>query len=102
MCSSDAAFTDSVKAIQTRKGSRKAYARMEAGDGWRTRIESDMAASIAEQNSCFLTTANAAGQPYIQHRGGPPGFLRVLDESTLAFADRRRVWIWGEARSSST
>ncbi|HSO37480.1 MAG TPA: pyridoxamine 5'-phosphate oxidase family protein [Labilithrix sp.] len=123
---SDVAFTDSVKAIQTRKGSRKAYARMEEGGGWSTTIPDDLAAFIAEQNSFFLATANAAGQPYIQHRGGPPGFLHVLDETTLAFADfrgnrqyislgnlaenpkvhlflidfaqRRRVKIWGEAK----
>jgi len=123
---SDVAFTGSVKAIQTRKGSRRAYARMEEGDGWSTTVTDDLAAFIAEQNSFFLATANAAGQPYIQHRGGPPGFLRVLDERTLGFADfrgnrqyislgnldenpkvhlflidfahRRRVKIWGEAK----
>jgi hypothetical protein len=126
MYPSDVAFTDAVKAIQTRKGSRQAYARMERGAGWNTRIEDDVAAFIAEQTSFFLATANGAGQPYIQHRGGPPGFLHVLDEHTLAFADyrgnrqyislgnlaenpkvhlflidyahRRRVKIWGEAR----
>ena len=86
---SDIAFTPSVKAIQSRKGSRGAYARMETGKGWATTISDDLAAFIAEQTSVFLATANAAGQPYIQHRGGPPGFLRVLDESTIAFADFR-------------
>ncbi len=86
---SDIAFTPSVKAIQSRKGSRGAYARMETGDGWATTISDDLAAFIGEQTSVFLATANAAGQPYIQHRGGPPGFLRVLDESTIAFADFR-------------
>ena len=86
---SDIAFTPSVKAIQSRKGSRGAYARMETGEGWATTISDDLAAFIAEQTSVFLATANAAGQPYIQHRGGPPGFLRVLDESTIAFADFR-------------
>jgi uncharacterized protein len=123
---SDVAFTEAVKAIQTRKGSRKAYARMEEGGGWDTVISEDLAAFIAEQDSFFLATANADGQPYIQHRGGPPGFLRVLDETTLAFADfrgnrqyisignltenpkvhlflidyetRRRIKIWGEAK----
>lgn len=122
---SDVAFTDSVKAIQTRKGSRSAYARMEQGSGWSTEITDDLAGFIAEQRSVFLATANAEGQPYIQHRGGPPGFLHVLDDKTLAFADlrgnrqyislgnlaenpkvhlflidyahRRRVKIWGEA-----
>ncbi len=86
---SDIAFTPSVKAIQSRKGSRGAYARMETGEGWATTINDDLAAFIGEQTSVFLATANAAGQPYIQHRGGPPGFLRVLDESTIASADFR-------------
>ena len=79
---SDIAFTPTVKAIQARKGSRSAYARMEGGQGWNTTITPELAAFIAAQTSVFLGTANAAGQPYIQHRGGPPGFLRVLDERT--------------------
>lgn len=123
---SDIAFTEAVKAIQTRKGSRSAYARMEQGSGWETTITEDLAAFVAEQRSFFLATANADGQPYIQHRGGPPGFLRVLDDETLGFADfrgnrqyislgnlvenpkvhlflidyeqRSRVKIWGEAK----
>jgi uncharacterized protein len=86
---SDIAFTPAVKAIQTRRGSRAAYARMEEGDGWNTKITPELAGFIAAQSSAFLGTANAAGQPYIQHRGGPPGFLRVLDEQTIAFADLR-------------
>lgn len=84
---SDIAFTPAVKAIQERKGSRDNYARMEEGEGWSTAITPALAAFIAEQNSIYLGTANAEGQPYIQHRGGPPGFLRVVDESTLAFVD---------------
>jgi len=124
--SSDVAFTGTVKAIQTRKGSRQAYARMEQRGGWETELTEELAAFIGEQTSFYLATANADGQPYIQHRGGPKGFLRVLDERTLAFADfrgnrqyislgnlednpkvhlflmdyahRRRVKIWGEAR----
>jgi len=86
---SDIAFTPAVKAIQARKGSRAAYARMEDGQGWSTAITPELAAFIAGQTSVFLGTANAAGQPYIQHRGGPPGFLRVRDEQTIAFADLR-------------
>jgi uncharacterized protein len=86
---SDVAFSDSVKAVQTRLGSRKAYARLETGDGWETTISPDLAAFIGDQISFFMATANAVGQPYIQHRGGPKGFLRVLDEKTLAFADFR-------------
>jgi uncharacterized protein len=123
--SSDVAFTPSVKAVQTRKGSRRAYGCMEEKGAWETRVTPDLARFIAQQASIFLATVNAAGQPYIQHRGGPPGFLRVLDERTLGFADfsgnrqyitqgnlaenpkahlflidfaqRRRVKIWGEA-----
>ncbi|MFT4096771.1 MAG: pyridoxamine 5'-phosphate oxidase family protein [Rhodoblastus sp.] len=124
--SSDVAFSPTVKAVQARKGSRATYAKMEARGGWETRITPDLAAFIEAQRSVFLATANADGQPYIQHRGGPPGFLRVLDDTTIAFADfsgnrqfvttgnlidnpkaqlflmdyahRRRIKIWGEAR----
>jgi len=122
---SDVAFTPTVKSIQTRKGSREAYARAEQ-KGWRTEIDDDLAGFLNETNSLYLATASADGQPYIQHRGGPKGFVKVLDTSTLAFADfagnrqyltqgnlsenpkayifvmdyahRRRVKIWGEAR----
>src|SRR4051812_6153843 len=86
---SDVAFSASVKAVQTRLGSRRAYARIETGDGWETTISPDLAAFIGEQRSFFLATASASGQPYIQHRGGPKGFLCVLDERTLGFADFR-------------
>lgn len=124
--SSDIGFTPAVKAIQTRKGSRGGYAHMEEGGGWRTEIDEALAAFISEQTSFFLATATADGQPYIQHRGGPAGFIKVLDRTTLAFADykgnrqyitqgnlsenpkayiflidyvnRRRIKIWGEAR----
>ena len=123
---SDVAFTPAVKAIQTRRGSRSNFARMEEKGGWETRITPDLSRFIEAQTSVFLATANAQGQPYIQHRGGPPGFLRVLDESTIGFADfagnrqyitlgnlaenpaaylflidyaeRQRIKIWGEAR----
>jgi predicted pyridoxine 5'-phosphate oxidase superfamily flavin-nucleotide-binding protein len=125
--SSDVAFTPSVKAVQERKGSREAYARMEERGGFETRITPDLAAFIAAQTSVFLATASSDGQPYIQHRGGPPGFLRVLDDRTIGFADftgnrqyitqgnladnpkahlflidyahRRRVKIWGHAQA---
>jgi predicted pyridoxine 5'-phosphate oxidase superfamily flavin-nucleotide-binding protein len=124
--SSDVAFSPAVKAIQTRKGSREAYADVEARGGWRTEIDASLAAFLGEANSLYFATASADGQPYIQHRGGPAGFIKVLDKSTLAFADysgnrqyitqgnlsenpkahiflmdyahRRRVKIWGEAR----
>ena len=86
---SDVAFTPAVKAIQERLGSRQGYARVEQGPGWKRTITEDLAAFIAERDSFYLGTANTDGQPYIQHRGGKPGFLKVLDESTLAFADFR-------------
>ena len=84
---SDVAFTPSVKAQQERLGSRKGYAGMETRGGWSDVITEDLAAFIAERDSLYLGTASAEGQPYIQHRGGPKGFLKVLDEHTLAFAD---------------
>jgi predicted pyridoxine 5'-phosphate oxidase superfamily flavin-nucleotide-binding protein len=124
--SSDVAFTSSVKAVQTRKGSRRAYGRMEERGSWETRITPELAQFIEAQTSIFLATANNEGQPYIQHRGGPPGFLRVLDDKTMGLADyagnrqyitqgnladnpkthlflidyerRQRVKIWGTAR----
>ena len=114
--SSDVAFTPAVKEIQTRKGSREAYAH----------VDDNLAAFLADANSLYFATASADGQPYIQHRGGPKGFIKILDKNTLAFADysgnrqyitqgnlsenpkaniflmdyahRRRVKIWGEAR----
>ena len=84
---SDIAFTPSVKAQQTLRGSRAAYERMEKGDGWSDTITADLAAFVASTQSFYLGTATADGQPYIQHRGGPAGFLHVLDAHTLAFAD---------------
>jgi uncharacterized protein len=87
MSSSDIAFTPAVKSVQTRRGSRDAYARLEAKGGFATTIDENLAAFIADQRSFYLATASRDGQPYIQHRGGPPGFLQVLDENTLAFAD---------------
>jgi predicted pyridoxine 5'-phosphate oxidase superfamily flavin-nucleotide-binding protein len=84
---SDVAFSSSVKAVQARKGSREAYARMEQRGGWRVAIDEGLKAMIEAQTSVFLATASADGQPTIQHRGGPAGFLHVLDEHTIAFAD---------------
>jgi predicted pyridoxine 5'-phosphate oxidase superfamily flavin-nucleotide-binding protein len=85
--SSDIAFSPSVKAVQTRRGSRAGYAKMEEKGGFAIEIDETLTEFIAEQRSFYLATANAEGQPYIQHRGGPKGFLQVLDEKTLAFAD---------------
>ena len=85
--SSDIAFTASVKAAQTRHGSRETYVRMEAGGGFRTEVTPDLVAFLADIDTAFLATASAAGQPYAQHRGGPPGFIRSLGGDVLGFAD---------------
>jgi predicted pyridoxine 5'-phosphate oxidase superfamily flavin-nucleotide-binding protein len=123
---SDVAFTPAVKAVQARKGSRETYARVEQNRPWRTEIDDDLGAFLAGIDSFFMATASADGQPTIQHRGGPKGFVKMLDKNTLAFVDyggnrqyitqgnltenpkthifvmdyahRRRVKIWGEAR----
>jgi predicted pyridoxine 5'-phosphate oxidase superfamily flavin-nucleotide-binding protein len=84
---SDIAFTPAVKAVQSRKGSRNSYARVEQSGGWQTTVTPDLAEFLADLDMFYLGTANAAGQPYIQYRGGPPGFLKVIDDRTLAFAD---------------
>ena len=124
--SADVMFSPAVMAIQARKGSRESYARVAETRGFRREVDADLADRLAEATSFYLATASADGQPYIQHRGGPKGFLKVLDSRTLAFADfsgnrqyitqgnlsenprayiflmdyahRRRVKIWGTAR----
>ncbi len=121
----DVMFSESVKRAQEERGSRAGYARVDANDAFNAEITEDLAAFLAERDSFYLATAGADGRPYIQHRGGPKGFLKVLDESTLAFADfsgnkqyistgnlaendqafiflmdypnRRRIKIWGRA-----
>src|SRR5262245_17296140 len=85
--SSDVAFTPSVKEVQEQRGSRAHFAKLEERGRWRTAIIADLAPFLAEARSFYLATASADGQPYVQHRGGPSGFLRVLDERTLGFAD---------------
>ncbi len=85
---SNIAFTESVKAIQTRYGSRDSYAKVEK-NWWPDRITAELAGFISERDSFYLATVNSEGQPYIQHRGGEKGFLKVLDEYTLGFADFR-------------
>lgn len=123
---SDVAFTPAVKAVQERHGSRKSYARMERDGGWETTVTDDLREYLADLDMFYLATATADGQPYVQYRGGPPGFLKALDDRTLAFADfggnrqyltvgnlsenpkaflflidyanRRRVKVWGTAR----
>src|SRR5262245_22417858 len=81
--SSDVAFSPAVKAVQARRGSRERHARVEEKGGWRTTVTPDLAGFLSEARSFYLATASAEGQPYVQHRGGPPGFLRVVDERTL-------------------
>lgn len=123
---SDVAFTPAVKAAQEQRGSRGAYARMERKGGWENAVTAELAAFLTARDSFYFATASADGQPYIQHRGGPAGFLRVLDQRTIAFADfggnrqyisignlsendrvflflmdyanRQRIKIWGRAR----
>ncbi|MFO0912233.1 MAG: pyridoxamine 5'-phosphate oxidase family protein [Pirellulales bacterium] len=85
--SSDIAFTPAVKAIQTKNGSRSSYARMESGGSWQTTVTPELIAFLADLDMFYLGTANAAGQPYIQYRGGATGFLKTLDATTLGFAD---------------
>ncbi|MGL6074838.1 MAG: pyridoxamine 5'-phosphate oxidase family protein [Fimbriiglobus sp.] len=84
---SDIAFTPAVKALQEKNGSRCSYAGMEMGDGWATTVTSELTEYLADLDMFYLATATADGQPYVQYRGGPPGFLKVLDEHTLGFAD---------------
>lgn len=119
------AFTETVKELQRRNGSRDSYAKIDER-GWPSEITPQLAEFIAQQNSFYLATVNSGGQPYIQHRGGPRGFLKPVDARTLAMADfrgnrqfisqgnlienakafifmmdyanRRRIKIWGEAR----
>ncbi len=83
---SDVAFTSAVKAIQSEKGSRQSYAKVEQ-HGWKTTVTPDLKSFLSELDMFYLGTANSAGQPYIQYRGGAPGFLKVIDEKTLGFAD---------------
>ena len=78
-------FSSAVKAAQVRKGSRKAMAGMEMG----ALITAELKSFLESRNSIYLATASADGQPYIQHRGGPEGFLKVLDDRTIGFADYR-------------
>ncbi len=122
---SDIAFTPAVKAMQERFGSRASYAKMEERGGFRNAVTDDLVDFIAQRDSFYFGTASQDGQPYIQHRGGPKGFLKMLDRETLAFADysgnkqyitagtlqenkkayiflmdypnRKRVKLWGEA-----
>jgi hypothetical protein len=126
MPTSDVAFTPTVKRIQSERGSRAAYARAEAHGGFASDVDDDLRGFLSIIDTAFIATVNGDGQPYIQHRGGPRGFIRGIDEHTIGFADftgnrqyvstgnlsdndricvmaidyatRRRVKIWGRAR----
>ena len=87
--SSDIAFTPTIKALQAERGSRANYQRMEERGGFRTELSEDLAQFLASVDTAYLATANAAGQPYAQHRGGPKGFIRIVGPTTLGFADYR-------------
>ncbi|HUS29927.1 MAG TPA: pyridoxamine 5'-phosphate oxidase family protein [Kofleriaceae bacterium] len=119
-------FSDAVKRIQAERGSRTAYAKVEAHGGFNVDVTDELRDFVAMIDTAFLATADAEGQPYVQHRGGPKGFIRALDANTLAFADlagnrqyistgnltenakvclflidyahRQRVKVWGTAR----
>lgn len=122
---SDIGFTEAVKKRQEEMGSRKAYQNMAEKRDWQTKVTEQLRYFISARDSFYMASANAEGQPYIQHRGGPKGFLKVLDDEHLGFADfsgnrqyisvgnfdennkvhlflidypnRKRIKIWGEA-----
>jgi predicted pyridoxine 5'-phosphate oxidase superfamily flavin-nucleotide-binding protein len=83
----DIAFTDGVKKVQEANGSRSAYARIEDGEAHHHVLSGREAAFIVARDSMYMATVTETGWPYIQHRGGPAGFIRVLDEKTIGFAD---------------
>ena len=87
--SSDIAFTPAVKALQAAKGSRQPYSKMEQRGSWQTKVTVELEAFLADLDMFYLGTASAEGQPYIQYRGGKPGFLQKIDDQTLGFADFR-------------
>jgi uncharacterized protein len=88
MNNSERVFTPAARQAQAERGSAKAYERRVA-EGFPDHVTPELAAFIAEQDTVFLATATADGAPYIQHRGGPKGFIKVIDERTLGFADYR-------------
>ena len=88
MNNSSRVFTPAAQRAQAERGSAKAYAERIA-EGFPDKITPELASFIAEQDTVFLATATADGAPYLQHRGGPKGFIKVIDEKTLGFADYR-------------
>lgn len=123
---SDIAFTPSVKNEQEKRGSRAGYQKMEERGGWRNTVDEGLQTFIETRESFYLGSVSSDGYPYIQHRGGKAGFLKILNENQLAFADfagnkqyitlgnltdnpkafiflmdyrnRRRVKVWGHAQ----
>jgi len=83
------AFTSKIKAEQLAHGSRDHYAKYEGAPDQPDRITEAEADFIAARDSFYMATVTETGWPYMQHRGGPPGFVRVLDDHTLGMADFR-------------
>jgi predicted pyridoxine 5'-phosphate oxidase superfamily flavin-nucleotide-binding protein len=81
-------FTPAIKALQERYGSRRQYARVEQS-GSMDRLGPEESAFLAERDSFYMASIGATGWPYVQHRGGPKGFLKVINDRTIAFADFR-------------
>jgi uncharacterized protein len=88
MNNSSRVFTPAAQKAQAERGSAKAYARRMA-EGFPDRVTPELAKFVGEQDTAFLATASGDGAPYLQHRGGPKGFIKVIDEKTLGFADYR-------------
>jgi len=86
---SEIAFTDAVKAMQTRYGSRQAYSKFDLAEDRRDRLNDYEIEFLAERDSFYMATVGENGWPYVQHRGGPKGFLKVMDDKTIGFADFR-------------
>jgi uncharacterized protein len=80
-------FTPLVKKLQERYGSRRQYARMEELAGSQNRLTEFEQEFLAQRDSFYMSTLGETGWPYVQHRGGPPGFLKAIDDQTLAFGD---------------
>ena len=81
------AFTPVVRAIQRQEGSRAGYARMDGGEDYNHRLTAREATFIAARDSFYMASVGETGWPYVQHRGGPTGFMKVVDERTIGFAD---------------
>ena len=82
------AFTETVKTIQEQLGSRRGYSRREGGDrDFNNVLGPQEAAFIGDRDSFYMASVSETGWPYVQHRGGPNGFVRVLDEKTIGFVD---------------